>query len=161
MQVITDEQLYEKIWERIYQDFAFSTQQEDWLKVRGESALFRLRSFWSEEQEAIINDILCRVIGAEMYALDWQHDCFTFTPSEKIPYAYQYSDLKRNCTVYFPSYYPNGDYHFFVTKDFSAGLFGHPWREELIVSGAALIREFVAKADELDLERKIALEQMQ
>lgn len=160
MQVITDEQLYQKIWDRICQDLAFSTQNEEWLKVRGEYAVFRLRSFWNEEQEAIINDILCRVIGTEMYALDWQHDCFIFSPDENIPYEYQYSDLKRNCTVYFPSYYPNGDYHFFVTTDFSAGLFGHPWREELIVSGAALIREINAKADELDLERITVSEQI-
>ena len=30
---------------------------------------------------------------------------------------------------------PNGDYYFFVSKDWSVGLYGHPWRKELIVVG--------------------------
>lgn len=153
MQVITDEALYRRIWDRIYQDFSFSTGDGEWLRPAGESERFRLKSFWNEKQEAIINEILCNVIGEEMYALDWQHDCFVFSPAEQIPTGYQYHDSERDCNVYFPSYYPNGDYYFFVTKDFSSGLFGHPWRNELVVTGAALLREIRRNAQELDLEQ--------
>ena len=44
--------------------------------------------------------------------------------------------------VYFPSYYPNGDYHFFIDKDWSFGMFGHPWKQEIVVWGKELIEMF-------------------
>ena len=40
-----------------------------------------------------------------------------------------YYDRVRDCTVYFPEYYPDGDYHFFVSKEWSFGLYGHPWKK--------------------------------
>ena len=35
---------------------------------------------------------------------------------QEIPLDYFFYDKDRNCYVYFPSYYPNGDYHFFITN---------------------------------------------
>ena len=78
----------------------------------------------------------------EMYALDWQHDCFTFLPKEHIPFEYEEYDSDRKCQVYFPTYYPNGDYHFFVDKEWKYGLFGHPWEHEIVVMGEMLIEMF-------------------
>lgn len=153
MQVITDEKLYNSIWNRIYQDYSFSAQNENWLCPGSEYDLYRFGTVWDEKQEAIVNRILCRIVSAEMYALDWQHDCFIFDPKEKIPFEYQYYDLARDCAVYFPTYFPDGDYHFFVSTDWTAGLFGHPWRNELIVTGAALMQAIADAADDLDLER--------
>ncbi|MCR4758935.1 MAG: DUF2716 domain-containing protein [Oscillospiraceae bacterium] len=153
MQVITDQKLYDRIWDKIFQEYSFSTQNEKWLCPDTEYAVYRFGSLWDERQEAIVNQILCRIAGAEMYALDWQHDCFLFNPNENIPFAYQYYDTARDCTVYFPTYYPNGDYHFFISKDWSTGLFGHPWRSELIVTGAALMQAIADAADDLNLEK--------
>lgn len=78
----------------------------------------------------------------EMYALDWQHDCFIFSPKEHIPFGYEEYDLDRNCQVYFPTYYPNGDYHVFVDKEWKYGLFGHPWKHEIVVMGEKLMEMF-------------------
>jgi hypothetical protein len=44
--------------------------------------------------------------------------------------------------VYFPTYYPNGDYYFFFDKEWKYGLFGHPWRNQIIVIGKELIDMF-------------------
>ena len=153
MQVITDEKLYKRIWDRIYQEYSFSTQNEKWLCPDTEYDVYNLKSVWDEKQESIVNQIFCRVVGEEMYALDWQHDCFVFNPSENIPFGYQYYDLARNCSVYFPTYYPDGDYHFFISKDWSVGLFGHPWRNELIITGNVLKQEIANAADDLKLKK--------
>lgn len=99
-------------------------------------------SVFTEQQEKIINSIFCGVNAKEMYALDWQHDCFLYNPCEEIPLDYWFYDTERDCNVYFPSYYPNGDYHFFVSFDWSIGLYGHPWKREIMVAGEKLIQEF-------------------
>lgn len=154
MQIITDESLSRRIWDRIYQAYCFSPQHEKWLCPDTEYDVYRLGAIWDERQEAAVNAILCRCVRGGIYALDWQHDCFLFDPHEHIPLGYQYYDAARDCNVYFPSYYPDGDYHFFVAADWSAGLFGHPWRRELIVAGAALKREIAAAAHDLNMERR-------
>ena len=153
MQVITDKKLYRSIWDKIYQDYFFSTQNEKWLCPDTTYDVYHLGEPWNEKQEAIVNQILCRIISTEMYALDWQHDCFIFKPTENIPFGYQYYDLERDCSVYFPTYFPDGDYHFFISKDWSVGLFGHPWRNELIVTGSALRKEIAKSADDLKIEK--------
>lgn len=86
-----------------------------------------------------------------MYALDWQHDCFVFSPNEDIPLYYWYHDTGRDCNVYFPSYYPNGDFYFFISLDWKIGLFGHPWNKEIYVMGEELINEFDRIKEKLDI----------
>ena len=97
-------------------------------------------------------ELLRRAGVTEMYALDWQHDCFRFSTDEDIPYWLHWYDLKREVMVYFPCYYPDGDYHFFISTDLSAGFLGHPWRHELCVFGESLIQAFDEHKQELDLE---------
>lgn len=154
MQVIKDKELYGRIWDKINEDFSFYpsvNSRKKWLKPDGVFQKYKIEKIWDEWQEAIINTILCDVIGEEMYALDWQHDCFLFDPNEKIPAGYLYHDSERNCNLFFPEYYPQGDYHFFVSKDWRFGLYGHPWRKELIVVGEKLISEIEKYRDELGL----------
>ncbi len=146
MRVILDTGEYNNIWDKINNTFGFKTPCKDkngiWLSFPAENKKYRLNSVFSEEQEKIINSIFCRVNPNNMYALDWQHDCFIYDPREKIPLDYWFYDAERDCNVYFPSYYPNGDYHFFASLDWSVGLYGHPWKEEIIVVGKELIQEF-------------------
>ena len=155
MQVITDMDLYQSIWDKIYSDYSFCPSMDShgkWLEPDGVFQKVELKTVWDERQEAIVNSILCEVIGGEMYALDWHHDCFLFDPNERIPTGYMYYDSLRNCNVYFPEYYPDGDYHFFVSKDWAFGLYGHPWQKELIVVGEELISAIEKKRSELDLK---------
>jgi hypothetical protein len=56
--------------------------------------------------------------------------------------------------VYFPSYYPNGDYYFFGDAEWKYGLFGHPWLNEIIVSGEELIRLFEENSQALGITAK-------
>ncbi|MBQ8959834.1 MAG: DUF2716 domain-containing protein [Ruminococcus sp.] len=154
MQVITDEKLYNDLWDRIYREYSFSPQNEKWLCPDIAYDVYRLGPVWDEKQAEIIDQIFCRLVSGHMYALDWHHDCFIFDPHENIPFGYQYYDDSRDCTVYFPTYYPDGDFYFFIAADWSFGMFGHPWRNELIVTGIPLRREIEKAAKELDLEKQ-------
>ena len=150
MQVITDANTYRVLWDKVYDEYGFHLSEEAWLSLPQPYKKYRLSALWTEEQEKLVNGIFMRLCP-EMYALDWQHDCFTFSPSEEIPPDTWYYDAERDCNVYFPCYYPNGDYHFFLSADWYYGLFGHPWREEIYVMGDALIQAFEAAKDQLNL----------
>ena len=54
--------------------------------------------------------------------------------------------------MYFPSYYPNGDFYFFIAADWSFGLLGHPWRRELYLWGDELTARIERLAGYLDLQ---------
>ena len=67
-----------------------------------------------------------------VYALDWQHPCYRFSPAAHAG------------TEWPVSVYPDGDYHVFLTDDLGAGTFGHPWERTLCVFGELLVATLAA-----------------
>ena len=135
MQVILNEQKYNEIWNNINNMFKFNTSNDESVEPFEFGIPYKcyfLTKVWDEKQESIVNEILKKISNNDIYALDWQHDCFEYNPNENIEFEYHYHDEDRDVEVYFPTYFPNGDYHFFVSKDFSYGIFGHPWRKKYI-----------------------------
>ena len=133
------------LWNKLHDVYKFKPGRDDrseWIKIPGESRVYHKDTPWTAEQESIINSFFEELTDDEMYALDWQHDCFTFLPKEHIPFEYEEYDSDRKCQVYFPTYYPNGDYHFFGDTEWKYGLFGHPWKHEIVVMGERLIGMF-------------------
>lgn len=146
MKLILDNNLYDEIWNAMKEKFNYPkdfscTEQFKRFKV----------TLWDEKQESIVNEIFKKINTEEIYALDWQHDCFIFNPHENIPFNTEWYDEDRDCNVYFPTYYPNGDYYAFVSTDYSYGLMGHPWKNEIYVVGDKLIELFEIHKTELDL----------
>ena len=146
MKIITDNKQINDIWNKLYNEYYFTPSTEisekSWIILPDVSKKYLLNSYWTEYQEKTINELFKKTVDTEMYALDWQHDCFIFDPQEIIPYEFSYFDEKRNVNVFFPTYYPDGDYHFFISNDWHNGLFGHPWRKEIYVMGKELIEQF-------------------
>lgn len=66
-----------------------------------------------------------------MYALDWQHDGYIFSPHQTMP-----QDEFGEWPV---SVFPNGDYYFFFHQDFSWGPLGDPWKCTTTVFGEELL----------------------
>lgn len=50
--------------------------------------------------------------------------------------------MNKEVNVYFPTYYPNGDYYAFVSLNYEYGLFGHPFKQCIYVVGDKLIELF-------------------
>ena len=151
MQIIQNENTYDDIWDKINNEYFFDPSSKNWLNLPAPNKKYHLNKVWSDKQEKLVNSIFQSVDTTEMYALDWQHDCFVFDPRESIPLDHWYYDKAGDCNVYFPSYYPNGDFYFFVSKDWNMGLFGHPWKNEIYVMGEKLIKIFDSMKKELDL----------
>lgn len=155
MKVILDQRLYNEIWNKIHNDFGFFPASfiKQTKKSKIDYRVYRLniRRCWNEKEEKLVNNIFKQMSIDDIYALNWQHDCFEFNPKEEIPLYYHYYDKDRDCNVYFPSYYPDGDYHFFISKDWSYGLLSHPWKREIYVFGNEFIKKFEDKINELHL----------
>ena len=154
---IIERDLRNKIWDKIDKDFEFNPSINlDVIpfKFKIKVQCYTLDSFWTLKQEHLVNEIFKKISNEEIYALDWQHDCFIFNPHEYMNFPRQWYDESRDVNVYFPSYYPNGDYYFFIAKDFSYGLLGHPWRDEIYIFGYELMELFEANKDALNITKK-------
>lgn len=144
MKVISED-VENNLWNKLYNEYKFSPGMnilDDWIRIPGNIKVYHKETPWDDMQESLINSFLEELVNGKMYALDWHHDCFEFSPDEHIPIDYNYYDSDRQCQVYFPTYYPNGDYYLFFNKDWTYGIFGNPWRHEIIVMGKELIKKF-------------------
>lgn len=94
---------------------------------------------------------LCRE-DEYLLALDWHHSTFTMWPHrappteefEEVPYENApVGELGwMSYRAYYPSFYPDGDYYFFLAADCSWGFLGHPWRQEEWVFGEKALLEY-------------------
>lgn len=87
-----------------------------------------------EHQIDIMDEMIQKIFvevtpkGELMYVLDWQHNAFLYDPRKE--------EENRG---YFPSFYPDGDYSFFIHESFEFGYLADPWRQEIWVFGDNLI----------------------
>lgn len=156
MRVLDDDE-ENRVWDQIFSEFDFepASVRKGVLpfRIEKEHRVYQLKKIWNEDEERLVNGLMCELGEEELYALNWQHDCFAFSPETEYQYQLQWYDEERGVNVYFPSYWPDGDYYFFLTKDFSTGFLGHPWRKEIWVIGKKMIEAFERVKDVLDIER--------
>ena len=155
---IMEADLEKSVWENIYNRFGFIPEHTaspySWIKLPAPSVIYTLDlSAGGEVWNSIVNSLFVQLGNKELYALDWQHDCFVFSPEDYGKLVKEYQDDTRDCNVYFPDYYPNGDYHFFIDPDWQFGMFGHPWLNQIAVFGEDLIKLIDIHAKELGLSR--------
>lgn len=157
MKIILDKNKYNEIWKILNNKFSFNPSIDINVapfEFNIDYVCYKLNSVWTDNQEKIVNDILKKISNEDIYALDWHHDCFEYNPNENIKAKYHYHDTDRDVEVYFPTYYPNGDYYFFISKNWEYGMLGHPWRKELYIFGKELMDEFSKAENELNITRQ-------
>ena len=159
-EVISEEE-YDCVWNNVMESFKFKPRYNStnnaipFLKLPEPFHIYEMHLFTShlKDKSIIINDdyynvfnehitnifIKCMANEDFLYALDWQHTCFRYNPksSEKMPHMLETDDYN----IYFPNFYPDGDYYFFIAKDFSWGYFTHPWKQQLWVFGKDMVEE--------------------
>lgn len=137
---------YENVWNKIYEDFNFepSTSEFPSFQVPQPFITYDISDYfgYSEDLDAY-DDLEDKALivfqdntAKEEYllALDWQHECFWINPHLEFP-----KDEFGEWTI---PIFPNGDYYFFIQKDFRWGYLGHPWERSITVFGADLIAAF-------------------
>lgn len=142
------------IWNRVYDVLHFQPSIEHYIKpfeIAAPYVVYDISSM-NELNIDIMDDIISKIFIActtedeYMYALDWQHSDFRFQPRDKSQQQSLYIKDERymggGYTAYFPSYYPDGDYYFFIASDFRFGYLGHPWQQKVWIFGEELIKAF-------------------
>lgn len=152
---LLDSETENKLWNKIDREYQFSPAYEKtpypWIQIPSPCRSFSVKAVWDDKQEALVNSFFDQLGVSKLNVLDWQHDCFSFCPNDFGKLVKEYYDDERNCNVYFPSYYPDGDYFFFIDQDGKYALFGHPWLHEIVVYGQELIDLFEENKRALEL----------
>ncbi len=133
---------YDSVWDNFYEMFDFkpsvNPHQFPSIKEPVDSVTYLFEYPSAKNQDRFINDVNVKSLNAfqtlvspneAIYALDWQHDCYWFYPH------LSFSDW------HIPIF-PDGDYSIFLAKDFSFGIFAHPWEQTFCIWGKALLAEF-------------------
>ena len=141
---VMNKELEDSVWDKICNGFKFVPDHNDvpypWIELPAPFKIYQLDfSAAGAHWDRLMNSLFVRMGSSELYALDWQHDCFVFPPRDYWKLVKEYHDEGRNCNVYFPHYYPDGDYCFFVDPKWKYGIFGHPWLMQIAVFGEELI----------------------
>ncbi|MBR1738817.1 MAG: DUF2716 domain-containing protein [Ruminococcus sp.] len=157
--VIDNTPEYDKIWDQVRSRLGFSPSSA----YRGHSfsvplpfqigesySVYAIEDMTDDRIDLLgetMRDIFIRITrpGQRIYALDWHHSAFLYDPRD--------ISEQKSCTVkderykdggyqaYFPSFYPDGDYYFFIEESFEFGYLGHPWRQEIWIFGSELLKE--------------------
>ena len=141
MRAIHFNEEYDQIWGQVYEKLSFQPSIHpgvNTFELDMPHRVYRLPEFvWNEEQEALVERLMAAAISEEIYALDWQHPAYAYLPGEL--HHKEWHDAAQKANMYFPTYYPNGDYYFFVAKDLSFGWLGHPWQKKLTLFGEKML----------------------
>jgi len=131
---VLNQKQYNFVWNKFEKSFSFnpSVNPKDWpsFKAPIPSITYRFKDYmFSDDFDYYDEWLICGLrelcLKETLYALDWQHESFEFTIED-------YADLPI-CL------YPDGDYYIFLRKDFSSGVFTHPWEESVCIFGAELL----------------------
>ncbi|MBG9945073.1 DUF2716 domain-containing protein [Brevibacillus formosus] len=136
---LTGEQ-YRLVWDKFYKDFNFkpSIYSSDWpsFHLPIPFVTFDITEYTDDdiddlEEKCITNFSAVTRSDEYIYALDWQHESYLYN-----------SHLKNGNASRRIGFFPDGDYYFFLNKDFKWGYLGHPWEQTISILGEELIHQF-------------------
>jgi len=135
-----------KIWKRIYKEFKFkpSISKFPSFKVPSPFITYDISKFFGETvdldlydkiEEKALHAFKDNTLADEYILVrDWQHECYWVNPHLKFS--------KDEFGEWSVPVIPNGDYSFFIQKDFKWGFLGHPWEQSITIFGEEFITAF-------------------
>jgi Protein of unknown function (DUF2716) len=133
---------YKQTWDFVYDKLRFNprNEKEDLIHIPSPSKYFDIARFYDDGfSEKLYDNLHDSALswfkkiskGNRMYALNWQHDCFSFAPD--LPFE------KDEFDEWKIPVFPNGDFLFFLTKNFKNGIFANGINLSLILWGMDII----------------------
>lgn len=87
----------------------------------------------------------CLKPGYKLYAVDWHHNVILYDPlrpEEAMCACPALPFRTADGLGYYLSFFPDGDYYFYLDRFGAFGYLSHPWRQEVWVYGISLVEEF-------------------
>ncbi|PEZ04819.1 sugar epimerase [Bacillus sp. AFS018417] len=137
---------YDEVWDKIYEDFRFEPSESVFPSFKVPSPFitydvskyfggFQKLDYYDElEEKSLLAFKGITRKDEYIYALDWQHECYWINPHLEFQ--------KNEFDEWTVPIFPDGDYYFFIHKDFEWGYLGHPWERTITVFGKGLIDGF-------------------
>jgi hypothetical protein len=151
-ELLTDKE-NDRVWAFVYQRFSFQptiqveknafdlTLPHDRYSCERANHKAETDPQWTETIRKIVATVMTEKEQNFCYALDWQHSGFNYKPEQDQGKHWMVEVKKEGnwlYNVYFPTFYPDGDYYLFMATDFSWGWLTDPWRKQIIVYGERL-----------------------
>lgn len=144
-----------EIWDKIYNDLKFkpSVHPNDWpsLQISAPYMKYDVSDIYKDNKyEELYKDleekmenifVECTKENEYVLALDWQHQCYYFNP--------RIESIRDEFGEWPVPIFPNGDYYFFIQKEFKWGFLGHPWEKSISIFGEELIQSIEQKKPKL------------
>ncbi len=141
--IAISESEYNKVWDFVFNNLDFKPHEKKVINLTTPNICFDISSFYNdgfrEELYDNLNESALQWFknvysGIKMYALNWQHDCYSFNPN--FPFE------KDEFEEWLIPVFPNGDYLFFLTSDFNNGIFADGINLKFSLWGEDLIKAF-------------------
>lgn len=141
---------YAKAWNFLYEELHFSPFESYLIILPDPKKDFDISKYYDDGFSQELYDDLHKDAlfwlkkvskGKRIFALNWQHDCYSFNTD--LPFE------KDEFDEWLVPVFPNGDYIFFMTNDFSSGIFADGINLKLSIWGEALMRAFECKKPEM------------
>ena len=163
---VLEEDEYRKVWDQVYTDLDFYGRRGKDFAFKTPVDVYDISSSLVREDNEEINEkirlalIECMKDDPYMYALDWQHTGFRYNPrvidnfeypvfiKYKVPIKNEHAGWE-GYNVWFPKFYSDGEYYFFIAKDFSWGYFTHTWFNKVYILGDFFRKRFKEIANEI------------
>ena len=158
--VINGTQKDKEIWSLVYKKLNFYPSSEcrghsfdvfpQPFKINDSYSVYAIENMTDEQCDLLdetIRSILINVTktGQKIYALDWHHSSFLYDPrnisEQQSCWVNDVRYENNGYYAYFPEFYPDGDYYFFIEENFRFGYLGHPWRQEIWIFGPEFMEE--------------------
>ncbi len=133
---------HNKLWSFIYDNLHFYPYgKKNLIDLPKPNRCFDISNFYNDGFRDDLYEDLHRVAllwfekiskGERMYALDWQHDCYSYR-----------ADLlfeKNEYDEWLIPIFPNGDYLFFLTSDYKNGVFADGINFRLSIWGGDIVQ---------------------
>ncbi|WP_433774290.1 DUF2716 domain-containing protein [Bacillus wiedmannii] len=137
---------YDQILDRVYSEIEFSPSDSIFpsFKLPSPFITYDISHYFGESVDLNVYDEVEEKVllvfkentmpNEYIMALDWQHECYWVNP---------HLEFERNeSDEWIIPIIPNGDYYFFIHKDFKWGYLGHPWEKSITIFGRELIESF-------------------
>lgn len=141
---LLEENEKKKIWSRFNKEFHFNPSTKIFPSYCTPSPFIKYditkchveELFRDLEEKSVMAFQQCTQPGELIYALDWQHECYLVNARLEFP---RHVPWRVDNGDWIISIYPDGDYHFFLARDFSWGILGHPWENTMTIYGEKFI----------------------
>jgi hypothetical protein len=128
----------EQVWNVICRQFHFSPSTTEFpsFQVPHPFVTYSTRDVKWKEIETVLSHILITLTdeGERIMALDWNHQGYWVDPRQPF-------ERDEEGTWIIPAL-PDGDYNFFIARDFQWGYLGHPWEQSVTLFGENLMTAF-------------------